>query len=86
MALRCRSPGFFLRGPAMKNCFFIVGPTAIGKSEIAAEVARGLGAEIVSADAFQIYRGLPLLTAQPNEAILRRAPHHLVGRCRLPRK
>ncbi|MEY2548710.1 MAG: Isopentenyl transferase, partial [Verrucomicrobiota bacterium] len=40
----------------MKRAFFIVGPTAVGKSELAAEVARHLGAEILSADAFQIYR------------------------------
>ncbi len=61
------------------NAFFIVGPTASGKSEIAADVAARCGAEIVSADAFQIYRGLPLLTAQPDEATLRKAPHRLVG-------
>jgi tRNA dimethylallyltransferase len=59
--------------------FFIVGPTASGKSEIAADVAVRCGAEIVNADAFQIYHGLPLLTAQPGEAMLRKAPHHLVG-------
>ena len=63
----------------MKGCFFIVGPTASGKSELAADVAARCGAEVVSADAFQIYRGLPLLTAQPDEATLRKAPHHLVG-------
>ena len=39
----------------MSRTFFIVGPTATGKSEIAADVARNVGAEIVSADAFQIY-------------------------------
>ena len=63
----------------MNRVFFIVGPTASGKSEIAADVAVRCGAEIVSADAFQIYRGLPLLTAQPNEATLRKVPHHLIG-------
>jgi tRNA dimethylallyltransferase len=63
----------------MKRVFFIVGPTATGKSELAAEVARRLGAEIVSADAFQIYRGLDLLTAKPDQATLAKAPHHLIG-------
>lgn len=62
----------------MTKTFFIVGPTATGKSEIAADVARELGAEIVSADAFQIYRGLPLLTAKPDAATLAKAPHHLI--------
>lgn len=63
----------------MKRVFFIVGPTAAGKSELAAEVAQKLGAEIVSADAFQIYRGLDLLTAKPDSATLAKAPHHLIG-------
>lgn len=59
--------------------FFIVGPTAAGKSELAADVAHEIGAEIVSADAFQIYRGLNLLTAKPDAATLAKAPHHLIG-------
>ncbi|MBA3650856.1 MAG: tRNA (adenosine(37)-N6)-dimethylallyltransferase MiaA [Chthoniobacterales bacterium] len=63
----------------MKGAFFIVGPTASGKSELAADVAARCGAEVVNADAFQVYRGLPLLTAQPDEATLRMVPHHLVG-------
>ena len=63
----------------MRRAFFIVGPTATGKSEIAADVAREVGAEIVSADAFQIYRGLDLLTAKPEPATLAKAPHHLIG-------
>jgi tRNA dimethylallyltransferase len=61
------------------NLFFIVGPTATGKSEIAADVASALDAEIVSADAFQIYRGLDLLTAKPDAETLAKVPHHLIG-------
>jgi tRNA dimethylallyltransferase len=63
----------------MRGVFFIVGPTATGKSDLAADVARELDAEIVSADAFQIYRGLNLVTAKPSAATLAKAPHHLVG-------
>jgi tRNA dimethylallyltransferase len=63
----------------MARTFFIVGPTASGKSELAADVAREMGAEVVSADAFQIYRGLNLLTATPDAATLAKAPHHLIG-------
>jgi tRNA dimethylallyltransferase len=59
--------------------FFIVGPTATGKSEIAAEIACQLNAEIVSADAFQIYRGLDRLTAKPEKTILEKVPHHLLS-------
>ena len=63
----------------MRRTFFIVGPTATGKSELAADVAHEIGAEIVSADAFQIYRGLDLLTAKPDGSTLAKAPHHLIG-------
>src|SRR5438094_9066737 len=63
----------------MTRAFFIAGPTATGKSELAADVAREIGAEIVGADAFQIYRGLDLLTAKPEVSTLAKAPHHLIG-------
>jgi tRNA dimethylallyltransferase len=63
----------------MTRAFFIVGPTATGKSEIAADAAREVAAEIVSADAFQIYHGLDLLTAKPESPTLAKAPHHLIG-------
>jgi len=63
----------------VQRTFFIVGPTATGKSELAADVAREMRAEVVSADAFQIYRDLNLLTAKPDAATLAKAPHHLIG-------
>ena len=51
----------------------IFGPTASGKSRVAAEVAARIPAELVSADALQVYRGLPILTNQPSE------PTRMVG-------
>jgi tRNA dimethylallyltransferase len=63
----------------MQRTFFVVGPTATGKSDLAADVANQIGAEIVSADAFQIYRGLDILTAKPDAATLAKVPHHLIG-------
>src|SRR4029453_2492404 len=63
----------------MRRTFFIAGPTATGKSDLAADLARKIGAEIVSADAFQIYRGLDLLTAKPDASTLAKAPHHLIA-------
>lgn len=63
----------------MQRPFFIVGPTATGKSDLAADVARDLDAEIVSGDAFQIYRGLDVLSAKPNAETLAKVPHHLIG-------
>jgi tRNA dimethylallyltransferase len=61
------------------KAFFIVGPTAVGKSELAADVATKTDAEIISADAFQIYREFNLLTARPDAATLAKVPHHLIG-------
>jgi tRNA dimethylallyltransferase len=63
----------------MRRAFFIVGPTATGKSELAADVAREINAEIVSVDAFQIYQGLDLLTAKPHPSTLAKTHHHLIG-------
>jgi tRNA dimethylallyltransferase len=57
--------------------FFIVGPTASGKSAVALALAKRLGGEIVNADAFQLYQGMDLLTAKPTEEDRRRVPHHL---------
>jgi tRNA dimethylallyltransferase len=61
------------------RAFFVVGPTATGKSELAADVAARLGAEIVSADAFQIYEGFDVLSGKPDQLTLRKVPHHLIG-------
>lgn len=55
--------------------FAIVGPTAVGKSELAENLAVALGGEIVSADSMQVYRGMDIGTAKAPEAD-RRVPHH----------
>ncbi|MEO5720725.1 MAG: tRNA (adenosine(37)-N6)-dimethylallyltransferase MiaA [Chthoniobacterales bacterium] len=65
------------------DAFYIVGPTATGKSEIAAQVAQRCDGEIVSADAFQVYAGLDVLTAKPDAATRGAVPHYLIGTCRL---
>ena len=59
--------------------FFLLGPTAIGKSRIAVEFAERVGGEIVGADAFQIYAGLDILNAKASPELRARVPHHLVG-------
>lgn len=68
--------------PACKRFPIIVGPTAGGKSALAVEVAYALGgpshAEIVTADAYQIYRGLDIGTAKPTAEERRGVPHHLI--------
>ena len=62
---------------AGNNCLVTVigifGPTATGKSPVAAAVAERIPAELVSADALQVYRGLPILTNQASE------PTRLIG-------
>ena len=56
----------------------IVGPTASGKSALAMRVAERTGAEIVSADSRQVYRGMDIGTAKPTAADRARVPHHLI--------
>lgn len=57
----------------------ILGPTCCGKSAKAIEMARELGAEIISCDSMQVYRGLEIGTAQPNQEERCGIPHHLMG-------
>ncbi len=61
------------------SVLLIIGPTADGKSRVAAYVAERVGAEIISADARAIYRGLAIGTDRPPEELLERIPHHLIG-------
>jgi len=62
----------------MTQIVALVGPTAVGKSAIAVEVARLLGAEIISCDSMQIYRGMRVLSQAPTHAQQAQVPHHLV--------
>ena len=57
----------------------IGGPTASGKSALAADAARRFGGVVVNADSMQLYRDLPILTSWPDDAIQARAPHRLYG-------
>lgn len=57
----------------------MTGPTGVGKSSLAVALAERLDGEILGADAFQIYAGLPVLTAQPTPEQLAAVPHHLFG-------
>jgi tRNA dimethylallyltransferase len=56
----------------------IVGPTAVGKTELALELAELVDGEIVSLDAYQIYRGMDIGTAKASVQQRERVPHHLV--------
>ena len=57
----------------------LAGPTASGKSAVAAALARDCDAEVVNLDPYQAFAGLEILTAQPSAEELSLAPHHLYG-------
>ncbi|NLJ86423.1 MAG: tRNA (adenosine(37)-N6)-dimethylallyltransferase MiaA [Firmicutes bacterium] len=56
----------------------IVGPTAVGKTQLSIEVAQRVDGEIISADSMQIYRGLDIGTAKPTEEEREGIPHHMM--------
>jgi tRNA dimethylallyltransferase len=56
----------------------VVGATATGKSDAAVALAEALGGEVVSADAYQVYRGLDVGTAKASAELRARVPHHLL--------
>ena len=58
---------------------YIVGPTAVGKTEISITLAKILDGEIISADSMQIYRGMDIATAKPSMSQLAEIPHHLIN-------
>jgi len=56
----------------------ILGPTAVGKTDLALEVASDFGGEIISADSMQVYRYLDIGTSKPTREERERVPHHLI--------
>ena len=66
-------------GQRHKPVLVIAGPTASGKSALAARLAREHDGTVINADSMQVYRDLPILTAQPSAAAKAAAPHRLYG-------
>lgn len=64
--------------PKTARHFALIGPTASGKSALAMELAREFGAELVSVDSMQVYRGMDIGTAKPTLAERDEVPHHLI--------
>ncbi|MFO7721919.1 MAG: isopentenyl transferase family protein, partial [Bacteroidales bacterium] len=62
-----------------KTLVMIVGPTAVGKTDVAIKVAQYLSTEIISADSRQIYSEISIGTAVPDEQQLRAVKHHLIA-------
>lgn len=61
-----------------KRIVFIVGPTAVGKSEIAVALAKKINAEIISCDSMQIYKEMNILTSKPSITLRKKIPHYLI--------
>lgn len=56
----------------------VVGPTASGKSDLAVEICLALDGEVVSADSMQIYKGIDISTAKPDDEEKKGIPHHMM--------
>lgn len=61
-----------------KTVLFIVGPTAIGKTALALKLARKIGAEIISSDSMQVYRGMDILSQSPKLSETKKVRCHLI--------
>lgn len=57
---------------------FLMGPTAIGKTDLAMELVQHIPAEIISVDSAMVYRGLDIGSGKPTPTQLKMAPHHLI--------
>lgn len=61
-----------------RTVLFIVGPTGIGKTEFALKLARKIGAEIISCDSMQVYKGMNVLSQSPEPSETKNIRYHLV--------
>lgn len=62
-----------------KKLVVLLGPTAVGKTELSLQLAERLGCPIISADSRQLYRDMVVATAAPTREQLARVPHHFIG-------
>ena len=62
----------------LPQVIFLVGPTAVGKTEVACRLARKVRGEIISCDSMQVYRQVRIASNKPSTAALKAVPHHLV--------
>lgn len=64
-----------------KKILVIAGPTAVGKTSVAIDIAQKIGGEIVSADSMQIYKGLDIGTAKPTPKEQKAVRHRMIDIC-----
>jgi tRNA dimethylallyltransferase len=62
-----------------QQIIFIVGPTAIGKSDVAFYLAEKIDGEIISCDSMQVYQEIDIASNKPSSDMLREVPHHLIN-------
>ena len=62
----------------MDHIICIAGPTASGKTRLAAELAKRLGGEVLSCDSMQIYKGMDIGTAKPTAEEMQGVRHHML--------
>ncbi|MGH7903077.1 MAG: tRNA (adenosine(37)-N6)-dimethylallyltransferase MiaA [Candidatus Dormibacteraceae bacterium] len=67
-----------MTGPPVPDVVAVLGPTGVGKTEIAVRVAEALGGEVVVADSRQVYRGLEIATNKPSPEQRSRARFHMI--------
>lgn len=64
--------------PEASVLLVVLGPTAVGKSRVAVDLALRFGGEIISGDSIQVYRGFDIGTDKPGLEAQRGVPHHLI--------
>lgn len=70
-----------MRSAGLPPVVVLLGPTAVGKTELSLGLCERFGGEVVGADSRQIYRGMDIGTAKPTAAEQARTPHHLIDIC-----
>ncbi|MBR3663150.1 MAG: tRNA (adenosine(37)-N6)-dimethylallyltransferase MiaA [Desulfovibrio sp.] len=64
----------------------LAGPTGSGKTELALQLSRRLGCEVINTDSRQVYADFPIICAQPRPEELSQCPHHLYGKLKIEEK
>jgi len=64
--------------PEARDIVIVLGPTAVGKSRVAVDLALRFGGEVISGDSIQVYRGFDIGTDKPTPEVKRGVPHHLI--------